>query len=205
VILLRRRDSVEMLMIERPVKAAFGGLWAFPGGAVEPIDQSAQLFGFDDSWRAAALRETAEEVGIFLTDPPSASPGAASRDVFGALERAGARFDPGRLRYVASWITPEQRARRFEARFYIAEVAPEVEGDLHTDELVDMAWLRPEDAIRLAEASRWHMARPTRWLVEQLVTAGDPGAMPQHPVRMLKNLEEPFEVLDLGFPPEEAG
>jgi 8-oxo-dGTP pyrophosphatase MutT (NUDIX family) len=192
-----------MLMVERPVKAAFGGLWAFPGGAVEPIDASAERFGFADPWRAAALRETAEEVDIFLTDPPSASPGPASHDVFGALERVSARFDPTRLRYVASWITPEQVARRYDARFYTAEVSGDVEGRLHTDELVALAWVAPAEALRLAEAREWHMALPTRWLIEQLAGAADPFSMPAHPVRMVKTLEEPFEVLDLGIPLEE--
>lgn len=204
VILLRRRGAHEMLMVERPVRASFGGLWAFPGGALEPIDSVGELFGFDDPWRAAGLRETAEEVQIFLTDPPEAEPMPSAGDVMGALADTGARFDPTRLRYVASWITPEQAPRRFDARFYTATVAPDVEGRLATEELEDMAWVTPVEAARLAEDSKWHMALPTRWLVEQLASAADPAAMPQHPVRMLRNLEEPFEIMDLGIPPEEV-
>lgn len=192
-----------MLMVERPATATFGGLWAFPGGAIEPVDSSVARFGFEDRWRAAGLRETAEEVGIFLTDPPEARPEPAHDDVLGALDRVQARFDPRRLRYVASWITPEGVPRRFDARFYTASVAPDVDGVLQTDELVDMRWVAPVEAVRMAEASEWHMALPTHWLVEQLAAVGDPYAMPQHPARQIRNLEEPFEIMDLGIPPEE--
>jgi len=204
VILLRQRTALEMLMVERPVKATFGGLWAFPGGAIETVDSSEHVMGFDDPWRAAGLRETAEEVGIFLTDPPDARPEPGG-DVFAALTRAGARFDPGRLRYVASWITPEGVPWRFDARFYTAAVGDDVEGFLlDTGELVDMAWIAPAETLRRADAADWHMALPTRWLVEQLVAADDPYQVPQHPIRQLKGLIEPFEIMDFGLPPEEV-
>lgn len=191
-------------MVERPARGVFGGIWAFPGGAVEDVDASVEQMGFEDPWRAAALRETAEEVGVFLTDPPEATPAAEpGEDVLLALARSGARFDPKRLRYLASWITPVGVPKRFDARFYLASVAPDVEGVLHTDELVDLAWVEPAEILRRVEADEWAMIFPTVWHIELLAETDDPFGLPPHPIRQLSGLTGPFEVMDLGIPTEE--
>src|SRR5690554_7616023 len=69
-------------MLHRVARGFFGGLWVFPGGKVEEIDHSdlareavAVPEDADDRpWRSAALRETIEEVGVAITDPPLAEP-----------------------------------------------------------------------------------------------------------------------------------
>lgn len=192
-------------MVERPARGVFGGIWAFPGGAVEPIDHDSSRFGFSDPWRAAGLRETAEEVGIFLTDPPDATPGyEPAADVFDALDRVDARFDPRRLRYLASWITPEVVPRRFEARFYVAEVAADVEGAIVTEELVDAAWAEPAEILRRVDDGEWAMIFPTVWHVRLLAECDDPFALAPHPIRQLKTPVEPWEIIDFGLPVEEV-
>lgn len=192
-------------MVERPLRGVFGGIWAFPGGAVEAVDRLADIVGFTDPWRSAGLRETAEEVGIFLTDPPAAAPVLTDDgDVFEALSRAAARFDPGRLRYLASWITPEGIPRRFDARFYLAEVAAEVEGAVVTDELVGMAWVEPTEILSRVERGEWSMIFPTVWHVELIAGTDDPFTLEPHPIRQLATIVEPFEIIDLGLPSEEV-
>jgi 8-oxo-dGTP pyrophosphatase MutT (NUDIX family) len=204
VILLRHRSRWEMLMVERPARGVFGGIWAFPGGAIEVADRDTDRVGFADPWRSAGLRETAEEVGIFLTDPRSAVPVLADDgDVFAALERSSARFDPKRLRYLASWITPEAVPRRFEARFYVAEVDADVEGAVVTDELVDMDWAEPSEILRRVSDGEWSMIFPTVWHVELLAGCDDPFVLAPHPIRQLKAPVEPWEVIDFGLPAEE--
>jgi 8-oxo-dGTP pyrophosphatase MutT (NUDIX family) len=61
VIVLRGgADDLEVLLVRRTPKARFmGGVWVFPGGAVDQ--------GEDE--RTAALRETVEEAGITIDDP----------------------------------------------------------------------------------------------------------------------------------------
>src|ERR1700728_5438425 len=66
VILLRGgSQTLEVLLVKRNPAARFmGGVWVFPGGAVE------QAEGEDDSaHRTAAVRELREEAGIALPDP----------------------------------------------------------------------------------------------------------------------------------------
>jgi 8-oxo-dGTP pyrophosphatase MutT (NUDIX family) len=64
VILLRGgEDTLEVLLVKRTEKARFmGGVWVFPGGAVDDQDG-------EDAHRAAAVRELTEEAGVVLEDP----------------------------------------------------------------------------------------------------------------------------------------
>jgi 8-oxo-dGTP pyrophosphatase MutT (NUDIX family) len=64
VILLRGGEhKLEVLLVKRTEKARFmGGVWVFPGGAVDDDDG-------DAAHRAAAVRELSEEAGVVLADP----------------------------------------------------------------------------------------------------------------------------------------
>jgi 8-oxo-dGTP pyrophosphatase MutT (NUDIX family) len=64
VILLRGgAAALEVLLVKRTEKARFmGGVWVFPGGAVDDDDGV-------HTHRAAAVRELSEEAGVVLGDP----------------------------------------------------------------------------------------------------------------------------------------
>ncbi len=64
VILLRGGEqTLEVLLVKRTEKARFmGGVWVFPGGAVDDDDG-------DRAHRAAAVRELSEEAAIEIADP----------------------------------------------------------------------------------------------------------------------------------------
>ena len=69
VVLLRDTDAgPECLMLRKTQGQAFGGLWVFPGGRLEPADG----VGLDGA-RQAAVREAEEETGLLL-DPASLVP-----------------------------------------------------------------------------------------------------------------------------------
>src|SRR3981081_630377 len=65
-ILLRGAEQeLEVLLVRRTPKARFmGGVWVFPGGAVDAEEGDG-----DDAHRAAAVRELREEAAIDLGDP----------------------------------------------------------------------------------------------------------------------------------------
>jgi 8-oxo-dGTP pyrophosphatase MutT (NUDIX family) len=64
VILLRGGEvELELLLVKRTEKARFmGGVWVFPGGAVDEGDGEA-------AHRAAAARELSEEAAVTIADP----------------------------------------------------------------------------------------------------------------------------------------
>ena len=66
IILLRGGDEdLEVLLVRRTPQARFmGGVWVFPGGAVDADEGEG-----DAGHRAAAVRELYEEAGIGLDDP----------------------------------------------------------------------------------------------------------------------------------------
>ncbi|MGA0827484.1 MAG: DNA mismatch repair protein MutT [Gemmobacter sp.] len=149
------RSGPEVLMGQRGAGAAFmPSKFVFPGGAVDAADAAVALadpLGPDCARRltapgapapatlaATAIRETWEETGLAL----------------GRAGRGAAGFGPGweglapsaaGLRFVFRAITPPGRPRRFDARFFLADVA-EIAGDPEdfsraTDELTHLRWV----------------------------------------------------------------
>ncbi len=92
VIVLRGGDQrLEVLLVKRTPKARFmGGVWVFPGGAVDDVEGDG-----DGAHRAAAVRELREEAAIELGDP-------------GALVK------------FSRWITPAAVQIRFDTHFFLA-------------------------------------------------------------------------------------
>lgn len=168
----------EVLMLERPTRGYFGGLWVFPGGGVETVDRSelaqqgvAAPEGCDDlEWRAAALRETFEEVGLALTDPPLDGPLVADdgADVYRQIVGRGSRLDATRLRFVSQWVTPVGAPTRFDARFYLTVLDGDPVLAAHDHEVVSMAWVTPSEALARMDRNEWALVLPTihhlRWL-----------------------------------------
>ena len=141
--------GIEVLMLHRHPRTAFGSVWAFPGGAVDDCDHNAgaapphqddhesRRLGLPNGgsrfW-AAAIRETLEETGLALT--------------------------PVDLHYVSHWITPEGAPWRFDTRFFVA-IAPDDDHALDDGEHIDSCWIRPADAIARHEAGDFEMILPT--------------------------------------------
>jgi len=141
VILLRGgTGTLEVLLVKRTEQAKFmGGVWVFPGGAVDEQDPGAG----GDAHRAAAARELAEEAGVVLEDP-----------------RALVEF--------SRWITPEEVSIRFDTRFFLAELPrgqkPEVDGQ----ECVDQGWFTPRGALDAFAEEEIVLVFPTIKHLEQL-------------------------------------
>lgn len=169
VLLLRSADAgVEVLMVERSNRGFFGGLMAFPGGSVEEADLSplarrvVRAAGEDHHFRAAALRELAEEVGIALTtDGPRPAVEAKGGDLYARLEEEGLFLDGGSLVLVSRWVTPDFAPRRYDAMFYATELTTDVGIRLDEEELVGHRWITPSLALSRARSGNWRMFMPT--------------------------------------------
>jgi 8-oxo-dGTP pyrophosphatase MutT (NUDIX family) len=174
--LIRDTDrSVEVLMVRRHSRGFFGGLTAFPGGAVDPVDRSPLAEsvvvggGADHEFRSAALRELAEETGLALTTAGvTTAPAQVGVELFATLEAAGLTLDGEKLTLVSRWVTPEEAPSRFDTRFYLAGVEATPDVRIDTNELVDHAWVTPEEALDRHDRGDWQMFLPTiahlRWL-----------------------------------------
>jgi len=176
------RRGPEVLLGRRSNRAAFGGVHVFPGGLVEDLDRRPDVPAvggseLDRPFQLAAVRETAEEVGLFLAvgEVPGAAVGTTGRELFEALADAGAAFDLDRLSFVSNWLTPEGAPRRFDTRFFVARGDDLPPPKALTGELADPVWIRPGDALARAQASHWGIVLPTRVHLERLAAFDDAG------------------------------
>jgi 8-oxo-dGTP pyrophosphatase MutT (NUDIX family) len=162
VLLVRRRATgPEVLMGMRGAEAAFmPSKYVFPGGAVDAADTlvpfatplrapcAARLetlapAGAAGALAAAAVRELWEETGLIM-GAAGRWPGTPPADWAGFAATGNLPAAAG-LTFVFRAITPPGRARRFDARFFIADAA-QVLGDCDDfsracDELSHLHWV----------------------------------------------------------------
>ncbi len=140
VILLRGgAESLEVLLVRRTPRARFmGGVWVFPGGAVDEGEGEG-----DEAHRAAAIRELREEAAIVLEDPDS-------------------------LVKFSRWITPAEVRIRFDTHFFLAPLPPGQEPRIDGEECVDLGWFTATAALDAHRAQDIALVFPTIKHLEQL-------------------------------------
>ena len=140
VILLRGgAETLEVLLVQRTPKARFmGGVWVFPGGAVDTTEGEG-----DAAHRIAAIRELEEEAAITLDDPAA-------------------------LVKFSRWITPPEVKIRFDTHFFLAAAPPGQEARIDGDECVDFGWFTPQAALDAATRDEIALVFPTIKHLEQL-------------------------------------
>jgi 8-oxo-dGTP pyrophosphatase MutT (NUDIX family) len=183
--------GVEVFMLRRTTNAVFGaGMYVFPGGRVDGVDgaddiapycrglddvTASQQLGIDHGGLAywvAAVRECFEEAGVLLAERRDGGPlelrnedrheiHDSSLSLVELCRRADLVLDLSATHYVDHWITPIGEQRRFDTRFFLAEM-PSDQEPLHDEkETVDSLWVRPADALRMQASGELMMMPPT--------------------------------------------
>ena len=140
VILLRGGErALEVLLVRRTLRARFmGGVWVFPGGAVDATEGEG-----DAAHRRAAVRELREEAGIVLDDP----------DALVKLSR---------------WITPAEVLIRFDTHFFLAPLPAGQEACVDGEEVIDHGWFTPYAALDAHRVGDIELVFPTIKHLEEL-------------------------------------
>jgi hypothetical protein len=86
---------------------------------------------------------------------------AEGLDFATAAQAVDFELDPNSIVYFARWVTPPTMPRRYDTRFFLADVAPDAEPALIGEELIDAAWIKPEDALHRCETRELTMLFPT--------------------------------------------
>lgn len=170
-------QGLQVMMGRRSASAKFmANAWVFPGGRVDETDQerAVELVAGDNEadqlpWILAALRETVEEAGIWLTDPPR-SEVLGDRSVYDVLVQAGETFVV-KACYFANWVTPADMPIRYDARFFACVVADDLTPIPDGHEIDVAEWVRPADAILRAAQHQWLVPFPTHVTLERLAMA----------------------------------
>lgn len=129
---------------------------------------------------AAAIREAFEEAGLLLARDREGRPlsladrstaerfdshrrnlNAGSIGFNAMVQGEGLQLAADHLTYFAHWITPVTAPRRYDTRFFMAEV-PEGQEPMHDDgETIAATWIRPAEALALHKRGEFEMRTPT--------------------------------------------
>ena len=183
ILLDRSGSDVLVLMGRRHAGHAFmPGKFVFPGGRTDPADSrvpvAAPLHAKEEARLASgpgrastararaialsAIRETYEEAGLLIGRKGLFA--TARRDWQGFVDH-GVTPSLDTLRFIARAITPPNRVRRFDTRFFSAwrdDVAVELPDGGPTNELEELVWLP------LAEARKADIPDITRMILDEL-------------------------------------
>jgi 8-oxo-dGTP pyrophosphatase MutT (NUDIX family) len=187
-VVLLRPETFEVYVLRRATTMAFGGVYAFPGGGVDPTDRPETI---KDDWAArlgvpdeqakavvgAAARELFEEAGVLLAGTPQATVGDVSGPEWEADRAAVQNRELSMTELLAKhdlmlrddllfpwsrWITPEFEPKRYDTWFFVA-LLPEAQTARDVSGEADRTeWISPAAADGLA------MLPPTRVTLDDL-------------------------------------
>jgi 8-oxo-dGTP pyrophosphatase MutT (NUDIX family) len=167
VLVRRDEDGARVLMGQRHGRMAFmANKYVFPGGRVDVCDRRLTVGGelrphvaaktekgasatLARALALAAIRETFEETGILVGEFTGKVPRTKSAWSRFFAHGIAPRLD--QLDYIARAITPPNRTRRFDARFFMADasaIAHQLDA-AHSDELLTPCWLTFAEARAL--------------------------------------------------------
>lgn len=186
-----------------PTMAFGPGIHVFPGGAVDDGDGAGELadrsvsdgLACTEAWggdlepaaalahAVAAIRELYEEAGVLLASgaggasPPASEVEAAHRSGEGLAslaDRLDLRLRTDRLVPLSRWVTPPVGAtRRYDARFYVADLADGIGFRLDDREVSAHAWLTPAAALDACRSGRIDLWPPTATTLRAIAAARD--------------------------------
>ena len=175
VVLVRDRTTDPKVLVgQRGSSAVFmPNKYVFPGGALDPDDNSMRLLGKPsaaclerlkirsgqvpvDQILLCAVREVWEETGLRLAEcPDRPAPETEIPGIWKEFCRSGLRPSAKGLIFFSRAITPPGRTRRFDARFFFGDIdSIALSGDpdnfgAASDELANLQWITLEAAGRL--------------------------------------------------------
>ena len=152
VVLLRDgSDGLEVWLQQRSHSLVFaGGMYAFPGGAVDGDDALAAFDAQVLDAHVGVWGESGDRVSSFLA--------AAVRETF---EECGVELSAASLRPWSRWVTPAGPPRRFDAWFFVAPVPVGQRPQPLTGEVAGASWVVVRSAVEREAAGDLPMWPPT--------------------------------------------
>ena len=174
---MKRHDSV----------AFMGGAHVFPGGRVDATDRIEDPYPLCDgvaqaaarmpdldpldaiAYHVAAIRELFEEAGVLLARPEGTvwlrehrhDVASGARTLQELVGGEGLRLALDELVPFAHWVTPEIEIKRFDTRFFVAQL-PHGQRAVHDDrETIQSEWMEPGLAVERCRRDEIALPPPT--------------------------------------------
>lgn len=171
-------ETVQVYLQHRSRALAFaGGVYAFPGGRVDPDDSRT----LRDDVTGPSAADWATRFGAASSDEAAAHVAAAIREL---VEETGVRLEPSGLVGWSRWVTPRFERRRFDAWFFVAAAPTGQEPRVATSESHEGVWMRPDDALAAFESGTLAMLPPTWWTLREIAERGSMAGVLGHPPPM---------------------
>lgn len=146
------------------------------------------------AYYVSAVREAFEETGLLPGTEAPAPPASRSTRVEGirnalmtdaigwseALTQLGVSLSLSAVEYIAHWITPTVEPRRYDTRFFAAEVGADSEPIVDPREMLEAIWISPSQALARHEEGSLPMVFPTLSTITALRDFKTPGAALNH-------------------------
>lgn len=156
-------DGIEVLLLRRSSGGAFGGMWVFPGGQIDPGDVEGS--------GGNAGAPTVQDVFTPGAGSPAEVEAARRAAVREAREEANLQLDPSDLVTLSFWLPPAAAPRRFATWFFLAPAGGEIvidRGEIH-----DHCWMAPAEAMAARDRGNLELAPPTFTTLWWLSLRGD--------------------------------
>lgn len=140
-------------MLRKNSRIAFGGMWVFPGGRIDPGD-------FEDDG-----------------DLEHAARNAAARE---AEEEANVTLKPDEFVWFSHWTPPADVEVRFATWFFVARASGESKIQVDGGEIEEHMWLNAQDALRRHANKEIDLAPPTWVTLFQLTQHSDVDSLLAH-------------------------
>ena len=147
VIMRDSEPGIELLMLRKNSKVAFGGMWVFPGGKIDETDKVINSDGSVDELAtatSAAVRETFEEAALSVSQE--------------------------NLFWFSHWVPPAITPKRFSTYFFATRLLDGDEVTIDDSEIIEHNWFRPHEAINLRDAGEIELAPPTWVTLNRLIS-----------------------------------
>ena len=183
IIIDKKKNDLHVLMGKRSAKSRFmPNIYVFPGGAVEKTDHKInKIFKLSTKIRKdllksksnnhtialmlAAIRETAEETGLYLVTHKKLiiQKKLIDNNLLDLCLKKSSAPAINKLQYFGRAITPSYLKIRFHARFFVSNFK-DYKGKIKTNgELEDIGW------VNINEAKNLPMADVTEFLINRLI------------------------------------
>jgi endoribonuclease LACTB2 len=177
------------LLTQRPATMVFAAdMHVFPGGAVDLADADPRVAARsrpasdseEAAARAAAVRELFEEAGVLLADARGAPPSsdrvtdaragllAGSATIADVAESLDIDLRTDLLAPLSRWVTPPFIDRRFDVRFFAAELPAGSTPSFVGGEVVAHRWMTPRAALDERAAGTIGLWVPTSATLQEL-------------------------------------
>jgi 8-oxo-dGTP pyrophosphatase MutT (NUDIX family) len=193
-----RPELQVLCLRRRAGSAFVGGMTVFPGGGLDPEDHDPRYEGRTGGrtpadanerlglaegglayWIAVA-RETFEETGVLLGRPAAGGPlppevtrhrhavDDGERTLLDVLEEEDLHLDLHAVLDFGRWITPVGAPRRYDTRFFVAQMPEGQEAVADDVEAVHAEWRTPASALDAWQAGELVMLPPTVCVLQVL-------------------------------------